>query len=221
MSNSATGKATVSFTSIDAKALRAESQKAGGTVTLRHARDNGLTLKLALSDATLKDVQSMDGAVASAEYDLNAETKLKGAYDLGARSLSYGMEWNGAVDGRDATLKANYTGKVSGEASVAVNSSGKATLHFEDFAVTSAKYSLTQGDFTYEPSYNFVKQAPALSVSTSRGKDTFKASYCLKSETAGLEWNRKPYKVSLSSSVNASGVGKPSICASYEQAFDM
>jgi hypothetical protein len=79
MSNSATGKATVSFSAIDAKALRAEKQSVGGSVTLKHKRDD-LTFKLALNDATLKDVQSLSGAVASAEYKLNSETSLKGSY---------------------------------------------------------------------------------------------------------------------------------------------
>lgn len=52
-------------------------------------------------------------------------------------------------------------------------------------------------------------------------QDKYKASYDLKSEKASLEWNRKPYKVTLSSSVNSSGVGKPSVSANWEQAFDL
>ena len=79
MSHSATGKATVSFSGIDAKALKAESQRVGGTVTLKHKRDD-LTFSLAVSDATLKDVGSLNDAVATAEYNLNGETKLKGSY---------------------------------------------------------------------------------------------------------------------------------------------
>jgi hypothetical protein len=84
-----------------------------------------------------------------------------------------------------------------------------------------APLSRPQGDFKYEPSYNFVKQAPALAVSTSRGKDTYKASYDLKSETAALEWNRDSYKVVASASVNSNGFGKPSVTATYEQSFDL
>jgi hypothetical protein len=79
MANSATAKASVGFSSIDLKALKAESNNLGGTVTLRHSRDD-LLLKLAVNEATLKDVQSMTGAVASAEYNLNAETIVKAAY---------------------------------------------------------------------------------------------------------------------------------------------
>ena len=45
---------------------------------------------------------------------------------------------------RSPTPQADYNGTVTGEASLSVNNSGKATVCFEDFAVTSAKYSLTQ-----------------------------------------------------------------------------
>jgi hypothetical protein len=89
-------------------------------------------------------------------------------------------------------LQATYGGKVTGEATLAVNSNGKATVHFQDFEVTSAKYALKQGDFTYEPSYNFVSQAPALAVSTTRGKvnPALACSECC--ELTGILWGWHP-----------------------------
>ncbi len=55
-----------------------------------------------------------------------------------------------------------------------------------------------QGDYTLEPTYNFVKQAPAVAVTRKMSaKDTLKLSYDIKSEAAAAEWNRKPFKVRM------------------------
>jgi hypothetical protein len=86
--------------------------------------------------------------------------------------------------------------------------------------VTSAKYTIVKGDFTYEPSYNFDKKAPAVSVAKKQGKDNFKISYDLKSENASLEWNRKPIKVTVSSTVSKKGsVSKPTVAAVFENVY--
>lgn len=83
----------------------------------------------------------------------------------------------------------------------------------------TAKYTYTRGDFTYEPSYNFEKKGPAVAVTKRHGKDSFKASYDLKSEGAALEWNRKPFKVTVSSTVGKGGVGKPTVSAVFENVY--
>ena len=65
--------------------------------------------------------------------------------------------------------------------------------------------------------------APTLAPPRSglQGKDNLKLSYDLKSENAALEWNRKPFKVVLSSVVSKKpSVGKPTLAATYENVFE-
>ncbi len=54
-----------------------------------------------------------------------------------------------------------------------------------------------------------------------QGKSNLKLSYDLKSENAAFEWNRKPFKVVLSSVVSKKpSVGKPTVAATYENVFE-
>lgn len=45
----------------------------------------------------------------------------------------------------------------------------KANVSFNQKNVLAAKYTLTKGDYTAEPSYNFVRKAPAVAVTKKMG----------------------------------------------------
>lgn len=103
-----------------------------------------------------------------------------------------------------------------------MNKDQKANVTFNQKKLLTAKYTLTKGSLTFEPSYNLDKKAAAVSVSKKVGKkDTVKVSYDLKSEGAALEWNRKPFKVVMSTSVNKSlKVAKPTLAATFENVYE-
>jgi hypothetical protein len=82
MANTANAKVLFALSSINVKELKAE-RSLGCSVTLRHAASDNLVLRLAVTDATLADVNALNGAVVYADYNLNSETKLKGAYGEG------------------------------------------------------------------------------------------------------------------------------------------
>ena len=58
-----------------------------------------------------------------------------------------------------------------------------------------ATYAADFKGFTLAPAYNFKNQAKGVALSHKFQEGTLKASYALDSRTAGLEFNRKPYKV--------------------------
>lgn len=110
---------------------------------------------------------------------------------------------------------------LTGETTVTVATDQKANVVYNQSKLISAKYTLVKNSFTYEPSYNFDKKAPAVSVAKKQGKDNFKISYDLKSENATAEWNRKPFKVTVSSTVSRKGsVSKPTVAAVFENTYE-
>lgn len=64
---------------------------------------------------------------------------------------------------------------VVGETTVTVAKGQKANVVYNQSKLISCKYTLSKGDLTYEPSFNFDKQAPAVAVTKKQGaKDTIK-----------------------------------------------
>ncbi len=67
-----------------------------------------------------------------------------------------------------------------------------------------------------------MQSAPAVAVTKRLNKDTLKLSYDIKSEGAALEYNRKPVKVTLSTSVGKSlRVAKPTLAVVFENTYDL
>lgn len=222
---SATPKATLTLKDIGS-GFSTKNVVAGGTSTLRYKRGD-FNASLAASDATVKNIKSLRDVVATLDYKVPKGVKgvtVNTKYELGPKKYTVGATWDGKVTNRATTVKATYSNKdnkVAGEATLAVTKTQKANLVFNQEKMISAKYTVVNNDFTYEPSYNFDKKAPAVAISKKQGKANLKLSYDLKSENAALEWNRKPFKIVLSSVVSKKpSVGKPTVAASYENVFE-
>lgn len=72
---------------------------------------------------------------------------------------------------------------VNGEATLNVAKGQKVNCTFNQDKLLTAKYTYVKGDITAEPSYNFVRKAPAVALTKKMGsKDTLKLSYDIKSE---------------------------------------
>eukprot|EP00983_Pelagomonas_calceolata_P077650 1153947-Pelagomonas_calceolata.AAC.2 len=83
---------------------------------------------------------------------------------------------------------------VNGE--VTVGKAEKLNVTFTQQQLLNAKYTIPDGDFTYEPSYNFVKESPSLAVTKKlSAKDSLKLTYDIRGHGASAEWARKPFKV--------------------------
>jgi len=221
---SATPKGTITLKSIGA-GFGKDSIGTAGVATLKFKKGS-LNGSVAFDDNTIRNVKSLRGVVATVDYKV---PKVKGTvlntkYDLGAKVWTVGATWDGKLANKAVTQKVTFSNKdkkVAGDTTVAVAKDQKANVVFNQSKVISAKYTLAKGDYTYEPSYNFDKKAPALAVSKKHGKDSFKVSYDLKSEAAALEWTRKPLKVTLSSGISRkSGVGKPTLAAVFENTYN-
>jgi len=191
--------------------------------TLKH-KQGDVTASLEFTDRTAQDVAALQGPVrARVDYRVNDDLELHAGYDLTVKSYRVGAEYNGEVAGKKVGLKAHYAEAdktVDGELSLSIDSDNKATLDFSNADVQNVKYSYTNGDLTFEPSYCLKSQAPSLSVSKKDGKATYKVSYNVKSGTARAEWSKKPWKVAAASTVNGSGLGKPTVTATWEKTYD-
>mmetsp|Transcript_16299 Transcript_16299/g.40565 ORF Transcript_16299/g.40565 Transcript_16299/m.40565 type:complete len:227 (-) Transcript_16299:661-1341(-) len=220
---SVTPKATLNVNSIG-PGFGKSNVGAGGIATLKWKRSK-FNASLALSDGTLKSVKSLKDVVLTADYKAPKGVTVNSKYEAGPKKYQVGATWDGNVAKKATTLKAWYSNKdnlVAGEATVNVAKGQKANVTFNQKKVLTAKYTYTKGDYTAEPSYNFTRKAPAVAVTKKLGsKDTLKVSYDIKSEGAAAEWARKPFKVTLSSSVSKKlQVGKPSLSAIFENVYE-
>lgn len=220
---SVTPKATVTLSQLG-PGFGKSNVAIGGNSTLKYKRDN-VNASLAFSDATVRDPKSLKDLVATFDYKAPKNITLNSKYELGTKKYTVGGTWDGNLANKASTLKLFYTNKdnlVAGEATVSLNKNQKANTTFNQQRLLTAKYTFTKGDYTLEPSYNFVRSAPAVAVTKKlTAKDTLKLSYDIKSEGAAAEWNHKPFKVVLSTSVSKKlTVGKPTLAASYENIFE-
>eukprot|EP00199_Chlamydomonas_sp_CCMP681_P005357 CAMPEP_0119101140 /NCGR_PEP_ID=MMETSP1180-20130426/262_1 /TAXON_ID=3052 ORGANISM="Chlamydomonas cf sp, Strain CCMP681" /NCGR_SAMPLE_ID=MMETSP1180 /ASSEMBLY_ACC=CAM_ASM_000741 /LENGTH=245 /DNA_ID=CAMNT_0007085203 /DNA_START=82 /DNA_END=819 /DNA_ORIENTATION=- len=220
---SVTPKACVTLGSLGPGFSR-DNVAVAGTSTIKVKRGKCAT-SLAFSDATLKDVKTMKDLVAPVDYKLPQPLTLNGKFDLGTKKWTGGATLDRTIANKPVMLKLFFSNKdnlVAGETTLAVAKGQKANLTFNQKNLLAAKYTFITGDFTAEPSYNFLKSAPAVAVSRKCStKDIAKVSYDFKSESAALEWNHKPFKAVLSSSVSKQlSVGKPSVALTYESILE-
>ncbi|KXZ51108.1 hypothetical protein GPECTOR_14g9 [Gonium pectorale] len=222
--SSVTPKGTLTIKDLSAGVSSANVGTAG-TATFK-AKRGDISASLAVSDNTVRSVKTLKDVVATLDYKV---AKVKGAtlntkYDLGTKKYQVGATWEGDVGKKATTVKAWYgskDGMFAGEATVVAAKDQKANVTFNQKEVLTAKYTIVKGDFTYEPSYDLPKQAPSVAVTKKQGKDAFKLSYNLKTEGAALEWNRKPLKVTLSSTVSKNlAFSKPSVSAVFENVYN-
>lgn len=196
----------------------------GGNATLKWKR-NKFNASLALSDKTVQNAKSLKDVVLTADYKAPKGVTLNSKYEAGTKKYQVGATWDGSLASKATTLKGWYSNKdnlVAGEATVTVAKGHKANVAFNQKNVLSAKYTLTQGDYTAETSYNLARKAPAVAITKKLGaKDTLKVSYDLKSEGASAEWSHKPVKITLSSTVSKKlQVGKPNLSCVLENVYE-
>lgn len=220
---SATPKGTLTLKNIGTD-VSIKNVAASGAVTLKYKKCN-VSASLALSDQTVRSVKTLKDVVATADYKVS---QVKGLtvntkYEFAPKKWTAGLTYDTKVANKAVTVKATYNNKdkkVAGDATLSLCKNQKANVSFNQEKFISAKYTLTKDDYTFEPSYNFDKKAPAVSISKKCCKDTLKLAYDLKSENATLEWNRKPVKVSVSSTVSKSGVSKPTVSVVAENVYE-
>ncbi|KAF5826365.1 hypothetical protein DUNSADRAFT_3392 [Dunaliella salina] len=113
----------------------------------------------------------------------------------------------------------NKNNMVNGE--VTVGKAEKLNVTFTQQQLLNAKYTIPDGDFKYEPSYNFVKESPSLAVTKKMGaKDSLKLAYDLRGHGASAEWAHDPFTINLSSNVSKQGVAKPTLSATFENTYE-
>ncbi|PNH03298.1 hypothetical protein TSOC_010664 [Tetrabaena socialis] len=217
---SVTPKATLTVKDI----TNPKGATAAGLATFK-LKKGDVNASLALTDQTVKNVKTLKDVVATVDY---RAPRLRGVvlnskYEFATKKYQVGATWDGQLLEKPSTIKLWYTNKdnlAAGEATVGVARGQKANVTFNQKKVLTAKYTLAKGDFTYEPSYNFVRSAPAVAVSKKQGKELFKLAYDLKSEVASLEWTHKPLKVTVASVVSKDlKVAKPSVSAVFENVY--
>ncbi|GAX77238.1 hypothetical protein CEUSTIGMA_g4685.t1 [Chlamydomonas eustigma] len=190
-----------------------------------------LVAGVSVSDKTftpfcLSDVQKAKDVTLTGDYKISSDVTVNTKYELGPKKYQLGATWNGRVAGKATTLKTWYTNKDNlayGEANIAVNKTQKATFNMSQNQLLSAKYTIVQRGFTLEPSYNLVKKAPAISITRKVGKsDTLKLAYDLKSEAATVEFNHRPFKLTLGTSVSTKQkkVAKPTVALTFENTYN-
>lgn len=224
MPNEYTPKATVTLKDVG-PGFNASKVLGGFNNTYRIKRGK-LNASVAFSDKTftplaLSEVQKLKDTVATCDYKLAKRVTLNTKYELGTKKYQVGGTWDGKMLNKVTQLKGWYTNKdnlAAGEATVALNSKAKANVTFNQQRVLSAKCTLTKGKFTAEPSYNFPKKAPAVSVTARvHGPDTLKLAYDIKSEGTTLEYAHKPFKFTVATTAGKSlKFAKPTFSATYE-----
>ncbi|GAX78394.1 hypothetical protein CEUSTIGMA_g5836.t1 [Chlamydomonas eustigma] len=191
-----------------------------------------LVAGVAISDKTfstlsLSEIKKAKDVTLTGDYKISSDVTVNTKYELGPKKYQLGATWNGKVARKATTLKTWYTNKDNlayGEANISINKSQKATFNMSQNQLLSAKYAIAaKGGFTLEPSYNLVKKAPAISVTKKVGKsDTIKLAYDLKSEATSVEFNHKPFKLTLGTSVSAKQkkVAKPTVALTFENTYN-
>uniref|UniRef100_A0A7S3QKK9 Uncharacterized protein n=1 Tax=Dunaliella tertiolecta TaxID=3047 RepID=A0A7S3QKK9_DUNTE len=217
----ATPKASVSFKNLGPGFCPKTNTSAGATSKLKLKRGK-FTGGLELSDATLNKPKTLTDLVATADLKTCNGVTLNTKYEAGTKKYQLGATWNGTVSDRTTALKMWYSNKnnmVNGE--VTVGKAEKLNVTFTQQQLLNAKYTIPDGDFTYEPSYNFVKESPSLAVTKKlSAKDSLKLTYDIRGHGASAEWARKPFKVNLSSNITKQSVAKPTLSATFENTYE-
>lgn len=195
---------------------------AGSNVTFKHSTSNVLAT-LAVSDQTLRD-KSLKDIVLTVDYKAGKGVTANAKYDAFKRVSTLGATWDGQLRGKNAQLKfwmADIDRLPYGDAKLALDKNTTAQLSFNQQKLLLAKYTINHGQYTYEPTYNFVRETPAVAVTRRSGTDTYRVGYDFKAETASLEFARKPFKIVMSSKVASDFkyAGKPSLMATFENIY--
>mmetsp|Transcript_35614 Transcript_35614/g.79164 ORF Transcript_35614/g.79164 Transcript_35614/m.79164 type:complete len:228 (-) Transcript_35614:691-1374(-) len=201
----------------------------GGIVNTLKFKRNAFNASLAVSDKTVypfANAKKLVDVVATTDYKLpKGGVTANAKYELGPKKYQVGATWDGKVANRGTTLKGWYSNKdklVSGEGTINVNKNQKANLTFNQKKLLTAKYTLNKGTFTYEPSYNFDKKAPAIAITKKIKANTLKVAYDLKSEGASLEFNKQPFKLTVSTVIakKFNRIDKPTVSAVFEKTYN-
>jgi len=215
-----TPKATITFKNVDAE-LNLADKTSAGAVTLKH-KVNHTTLGVTFTDATARDVSSLKNVVATVEQRFGPKVALTGTYAFDDKAWKATGSWEGKVASKKLTIKSTYAlkgSKLTTEANLIVKPHQKATVNLDKFSAVSAKYSLLHGGITYEPSYNFLKKGFSISATKRKGNEAYKLSYDFKNEMGGIEWSKRPYKISVSAPLSHQKLGKATVALTWEQEF--
>jgi hypothetical protein len=216
------GKAVMTFANLGPKFDLTANASGSQAATLK-VKMSKLSLSLVGTDKTFSTKSTKD-VVATADLKFNKNITLTSAYDLGTKKYKAGTTVDYKLLSKPVTFKANYFQKdssISGETTVAINKNWKTSCTWDSKKLLTAKYAITKGCNTFEPSYNFEKKSAALALTVKGGilvkADTCKLTYDLKSKNATIEYNKKPIKLVLSAPV-AMG-SKPKLTATFEPVY--
>lgn len=219
--NKATPKASVTLLSKDeGKWKFGHSPSAAGEVNLKQKFGKKVTLGVGFTDNTVRKIKNIPGLVLSADLQARDDTKLSVSHNLQSKAAKFGITHDRRINGKKTTFKVNYLTKtkgVNGEVISQLAPNKKATVMFSDREVTNAKIALTDGDWTYEPSYNLVKKAPSLAISRPMHGGKYKFGWNLKTDDLSLEYTYRALKfVALKSPKD----NVPRVAASIEHDFE-
>lgn len=193
--------------------------------TIKLKKDK-VSASLAFSDRSLhpptcKSFTDVVAIVDVKHKEVTANTK----YEAGIKKYTVGATWEPKVADGLTTLKAWYSNKdhqVNGEATITLNKAQKSLITFNSKKLLTAKYTYAKGSMIYEPTYIFPREALAMAVTKKIKSDTLKVSYDLRSEVASMEWNHKPFKLTLTNSIKKGlppTATKPNLSVIYENTF--
>ncbi|KAK9821589.1 hypothetical protein WJX81_002395 [Elliptochloris bilobata] len=200
----------------------AESADLAASVALKKTvGDTAVTLRL--TEATLANVKSLNGAVlmlskalgsgvtGTAKYDLAAKSVVASLSQLrklgGGRLLETGAVWNSRAKQwvLEAAGKPHPAHKLS------------ATYNPHTGTLWGAYQTDVRG-FTLAPSYSFAKRAGALAVTRKlSGGQTVRATYAHPDRLCVLELANKPFKVGLKTRATRDGLGPFTLGISVER----
>eukprot|EP00878_Enallax_costatus_P047331 GHUV01057866.1.p1 GENE.GHUV01057866.1~~GHUV01057866.1.p1 ORF type:complete len:167 (-),score=25.09 GHUV01057866.1:214-714(-) len=128
------------------------------------------------------------------------DLKLSVSHNIQSKAAKFGFTHDRKINGKKTTFKVNYLTKakaINGEVISQLAPNKKATVMFTDREVTNAKIALTDEQWTYEPSYNFIRKAPSLAISRPMHGGKYKFGWNLKTDDLTLEYTYKALKVCI------------------------
>ncbi|MEW5305174.1 MAG: hypothetical protein WDW38_002064 [Sanguina aurantia] len=224
-----TPKATFTLKSVGGEGFASAQNASGGSVNTLKIKRGPVLLSLVLatpvSDKLVSDLKSLKECTLAMDYTVPKSKKvvLTSKLMLDSKLYTVGFTYTGTLSNKEVGFKTAYASKdkkCGSEAFACLDKNNKTTVNLSNERVVSAKHAMTSGSLTYEPSYNFVKQAPAFAITQKQGKATYKAAYDLKAEKASLEYVQKPYKFTAESKL-VSGKPQPvTLAAIFEQIYE-
>uniref|UniRef100_A0A7R9Z0N7 Uncharacterized protein n=1 Tax=Chlamydomonas euryale TaxID=1486919 RepID=A0A7R9Z0N7_9CHLO len=190
--------------------------------------------KVPLCKGAPSDIAKFRDVVLTCDYKLPKKgpipngVTLNSKLNVGLQHATLGLTYDGMIKGKGVTLKGYYTNsnnKFAGESTVMLNLQNKLNATFSQDALQTGKWTFMQGRTTVEPSYNFTRKAPAISLTRKIRQDALKATYDVKSEGLALEWQHNLVKLNVATKIGRDSkfvsILKPTVGVTLEKAFSV